>query len=73
MKCDGITSLTADLESNYSFHVAHRGSRGMGGALRDDVIGPNRGQVEGGKCGQCHRQEHHQQEEVQSQPQWSRK
>lgn len=45
----------------------------MGGALRDDVIGPNRGQVEGGKCGQCHRQEHHQQEEVQSQPQWSRK
>ena len=56
--CGRVTSITADIESDWSFHVAHRGSRGMGGAIRDDVVGPKRGQVESGKCGKCHRREH---------------
>lgn len=58
MRCGGVTIFVADIESNFSFHVSHRGSRGMGGAIRDDVVGPKRGQVEGGLCGKCHRKEH---------------
>ena len=58
MECPRQTSLTADIDSDFSFHIAHRGSRGMGSGIRDDVVGPKRGQVEGGKCGRCHRQEH---------------
>lgn len=73
LRCCALTSLHVDLEYDQSFHVSHRESRGMGGSFRDDVIGPNKGQVEGGICGRCHRFEHNQQEEVQSQPQWSRK
>lgn len=61
MDCTRTTFLLSDLERDDSFHLAHRGSRGMGSAIRDDVVGPKRGQVEGGKCGRCHRQEHHQQ------------
>jgi len=56
--CSRITGLDMPIESDYSFHVAHRGSRGMGGGFRDDVVGTKRGQVEGGKCGGCHRKEH---------------
>jgi hypothetical protein len=58
IECNRLTSFEMDIDSDYSFHVAHRGSRGMGAAIRDDVVGPKRGQVEGGKCGKCHRQEH---------------
>lgn len=60
MICGRYTDILAHPDCDYSFHVAHRGSRGMGGAIRDDVLGPERGQVEGGKCGRCHRQEHNQ-------------
>lgn len=60
MTCGRLTSLVVPLEYGHSFHVSHRGSRGMGSAIRDDVVGPKRGQVEGGKCGGCHRQEHNQ-------------
>jgi len=70
--CHGPADYMLPLESDYSFHVAHRGSRGMGRAIQDDVVGLKRGQVEGGKCGKCHRIEHGQQSAVQSQPQWSR-
>lgn len=73
VKCGRETDLLADISADGSFHLAHRGTRGMGGGFRDDVLGPNKGQVEGGKCGKCHRQEHGQQEAVQSQPQWSGK
>ena len=58
IECERITSTSSPLEYDDSFHVAHRGSRGMGSAIRDDVVGPKRGQVEGGKCGSCHRKEH---------------
>jgi hypothetical protein len=71
-ECGRITSLLSDLQDDISFHLSHRGTRGMGSGFRDDVLGPKKGQVEGGKCGKCHRQEHNQQEVVQSQPQWSR-
>jgi hypothetical protein len=57
-ECGRWTFLTRDLQWDDSFHVAHRGSRGMGSAIRDDVLGPNRGQVQGGLCGQCHRKQH---------------
>jgi hypothetical protein len=60
IKCGKQTSLVVPLEWGNSFHAAHRGSRGMGSAIRDDVVGPKRGQVEGGKCGSCHRNEHNQ-------------
>lgn len=60
MDCNRITDATLHPSCYRSFHVAHRGSRGMGGAIRDDVVGPKRGQVEGGKCSRCHRQEHSQ-------------
>jgi hypothetical protein len=56
--CGRYTDPEAPLEWDSSFHIAHRGSRGMGSAIRDDVVGPKRGQVEGGKCGGCHRKEH---------------
>ena len=70
--CGGEANYMLPLADDHSFHLAHRGTRGMGSAIRDDVIGPKRGQVEGGKCGKCHRIEHNQQSAVQSQPQWSR-
>lgn len=72
IKCGRDTDLLVDLSANHSFHLAHRGTRGMGSGFRDDVLGPNKGQVEGGKCGRCHRQEHNQQSAVDSKPQWSR-
>lgn len=59
-RCGKLTSLVVPIEWGNSFHVAHRGSRGMGGGFRDDVVGPKRGQVEGGLCGSCHRREHNQ-------------
>ena len=61
VRCDRRTFLTVALEADDSFQVAHRGTRGMGAGYRDDVLGLRRGQVEGGVCGKCHRQEHHQQ------------
>src|SRR5258708_40037412 len=73
ISCVRPTSLTADLIADYSFHVAHRGSRGLGGSLRDDVVGEKKGQIEGGKCGFCHRcDDHNQQSRVPSQLQWSK-
>ena len=57
-ECGRCTFPLVDPEFDFSFHVSHRGSRGMGGAIRDDVVGPKRGQVEGGKCGKCHRKDH---------------
>ena len=60
MTCGAWTNLEAPIEFAGSFHIAHRGSRGMGGSIRDDVVGPKRGAVEGGKCGHCHRKEHNQ-------------
>lgn len=59
-RCGKLTSLVVPIEWGNSFHIAHRGSRGMGSSFRDDVVGPNKGQVEGGKCGSCHRREHNQ-------------
>ena len=59
--CQRSTSLHVDILSDYSFHVAHRGSRGFGSAFRDDVVGPKKGQIKGGMCGKCHRQSHGQQ------------
>lgn len=56
--CPRLAYLSSPLEWDDSFHVAHRGTRGAGGCFRDDVVGPNKGQVEGGKCGKCHREEH---------------
>ena len=73
MTCGGSVNYMLPLEDDRSFHLAHRSTRGMGSAFRDDVIGPKKGQVEGGKCGKCHRIEHGQQSEVQSQPQWSKR
>lgn len=61
LACPRITRIDVPLEWDNAFHVSHRGSRGMGSAIRDDVVGPRRGQVEGGKCGKCHREEHGQQ------------
>lgn len=58
IECGQWTSLQAEIESDYSFHLAHIQTRGMGGAFRDDVVGTRKGQVAGGKCGRCHRQEH---------------
>src|SRR5271157_2899419 len=60
MTCNAWTNLELTPEFNGSFHLGHRGTRGLGGSLRDDVIGPKKGQVEGGKCGHCHREEHNQ-------------
>lgn len=60
MCCPRKTRLELDIDSDYSFHLSHVGSRGMGSAFRDDVLGTKKGQVEGGKCGACHREEHHQ-------------
>jgi len=57
-ECGAWTNLEAPIEFDGSFHVAHRGSRGMGSSFRDDVIGPKKGQVKGGLCGDCHRKEH---------------
>lgn len=61
LRCSRRIVFEADIDADFSAHLSHRGSRGMGGAIRDDVVGPNRGQVEGIICGQCHRKEHHQQ------------
>lgn len=61
IRCERPTMFNIDIDSDYAFHVAHRGSRGMGSSFRDDVLGPNKGQVLGGLCGRCHRKEHHQQ------------
>jgi len=58
IKCGRVTRLDISIYFGNSFHVAHRGSRGMGSAIRDDVVGEKRGQVEGGKCGACHREDH---------------
>ncbi len=55
-KCGRTTFLTADLESDWSFHVHHIGGRGLGGSRRDDVVGKVIG-----LCGGCHRKEHGQQ------------
>ena len=59
--CGRTTSLESPIHYDDSFHVAHRGSRGMGGSFRDDRVGDKRGMVECGKCGKCHRKEHNQQ------------
>ena len=61
IECEAFTSPTAPIEWDNSFHVAHRGSRGMGSSFRDDVVGVRKGQVKGGLCGRCHRKEHGQQ------------
>ena len=61
MLCDRRTHLLVPIEADYSFHLHHLGSRGMGSAIRDDVLGTKRGQVGGGLCGKCHREGHHQQ------------
>jgi hypothetical protein len=61
IECGRVTIFNADIDSDFAFHVAHRGSRGMGGGIRDDVVGEKRGQVKGGMCGKCHRESHHQQ------------
>jgi hypothetical protein len=58
IRCGRCCNLTVDLMAENSFHVLHRGSRGMGSAIRDDVVGQKRGQVEGGGCAKCHRQDH---------------
>jgi hypothetical protein len=58
IKCGRYTRTNISLEFDNSFHVSHRGSRGMGSGIRDDVVGPKRGQVEGGLCGRCHRESH---------------
>jgi hypothetical protein len=58
LNCGRNTSLTVAFESDFSFHLTHCGTRGLGGSLRDDVLGTKKGQVEGGKCGKCHRAEH---------------
>jgi hypothetical protein len=52
-ECRIDTSLTADIESDYSFHVHHIGGRGLGGSKRDDVSGKCVG-----LCGLHHREEH---------------
>lgn len=61
LECGIMTSLTAPIEDDLSFHISHRGSRGMGSGYRDDVLGQKKGQVEGGKCGRCHMEEDHRQ------------
>ena len=58
MECGRMTSLTCDILSDWAFHVSHRGTRGMSGSVRDDVLGPKKGQVEGGLCAKCHRERH---------------
>lgn len=60
IECGRVTDIAVPALWDDSFHVAHRGSRGMGAAIRDDIVGPNRGQVEGGLCGRCHRKQHNQ-------------
>ena len=53
-ECGAWTNLEAPIEFAGSFHIHHRGSRGMGSSFRDDVIGPKKGQVVGGFCRVCH-------------------
>lgn len=52
-KCGGVTSVTADPISDYSFHVHHIGGRGLGGGKRNDVL-----EAVEGLCGACHRRQH---------------
>lgn len=51
--CGRTTSLTVDLEHDFSFHVDHKNGRGMGGSRRDDTFESCQG-----LCGRCHRDKH---------------
>ena len=69
-KCDRCwrgTDLAYEPTSDWSFHVHHRNGRGMGGGKRDDSV-----RTCIGLCGECHRQEHNQQEKVPSKLHWSK-
>ena len=65
-ECGTATSISADLVSEYSFHVDHTNGRAAG--KRDDTPEACKG-----LCGKCHRIKHHQQSAEQSEPRWSRK
>ena len=54
-ECGRVTSITADLESDWSFHVDHKAGRGMGGSRRDDTF-----EACQGLCGLHHREKHNQ-------------
>lgn len=54
-QCGKVTSLAADILSDWSFHVHHENGRGMGGGRRDDTPESCKG-----ICGKCHRGIHHQ-------------
>lgn len=55
-KCGRETSLEAEIESDFSFHVHHPGGRGLGGSRRDDNL-----KTCIGLCGADHRRIHNQQ------------
>jgi len=65
--CGKPTSLEADLEMDWSFHVDHKAGRGLGGSKRDDSFDDCEG-----LCGLHHRVKHGQQSAVPSKLQWSR-
>jgi hypothetical protein len=54
-KCNRLTNLEVDIESDWSFHVHHVGGRGMGSSKRDDTTEDEKCI---GWCGRCHRREH---------------
>src|ERR1039457_648509 len=63
--CRRTTSLTVDIECDWSFQVDH--TRGRGGGRRDDTY-----EACSGVCGGCHRRKHNQQSAVPSELKWSR-
>lgn len=52
-ECGKVTSLTAPIESDWSFHTDH--TKGRGGGKRDDTFEACKG-----LCGSCHRNKHNQ-------------
>lgn len=51
--CHAKTSLVADFDLDYSFHVHHKNGRGMGGSKRDDTV-----EACIGLCRSCHDETH---------------
>jgi hypothetical protein len=64
-KCERRTNLVAHPSADNSFHVHHKGGRGLGGSKRDDTFLKC-----SGLCGFCHRGLHKQ--GCSGVPQWSR-
>jgi hypothetical protein len=54
-RCERMTSLTAPLEWDSSFHCHHVNGRGMGSSKRNDTA-----ESCTGLCGSCHRKLHNQ-------------